>query len=204
MRNDAAASAATVPDARDASSARPATTWWQWMLLYPSLVATLLTAVPTWMDHIQAAYIGVNPRNLAQAEEQNRLWQQNLLCARDQEIQSLRTSHNIEVGAWVCPSGDVLVLIERPSAEQTTYRWVSARTLEQGAGLQFLRPAAAYAAPGELMVAQMAQSVLDQRWLRPGMLKQRVRQGGGCVDLVINTYTGSVQSQVPVACAAPF
>ena len=43
-----------------------------------------------------------------------------------------------------------------------------------------------------------------QRGLREGMLKQRVRQGGGCLDLVINTYTGSVQSQVPVACTAPF
>jgi hypothetical protein len=36
------------------------------------------------------------------------------------------------------------------------------------------------------------------------MLKQRVRQGDGCVDMVINTFTGSVQSQVPVACSAPF
>jgi hypothetical protein len=46
--------------------------------------------------------------------------------------------------------------------------------------------------------------VVNQRWLREGMLKQRVRQGGGCLDIVINTYTGSVQSQVPVACTAAF
>jgi hypothetical protein len=82
-------------------------------------------------------------------------------------------------------------------------RWVSARTLEQEASLLF-HPAAAYAAPGETVVAQLPQSVVDQRWLREGMLKQRVRQGGGCVDLVINTYTGAVHSQVPVACNAPF
>jgi hypothetical protein len=46
--------------------------------------------------------------------------------------------------------------------------------------------------------------VVNQRWIREGVLKQRVRQGGGCVGLVINTYTGSVQSQMPVACNAAF
>ena len=80
---------------------------------------------------------------------------------------------------------------------------MSARTLEQEASLLF-HSAAAYTAPGETVVAQLPQSVVDQRWLREGMLKQRVRQGGGCVDLVINTYTGAVHSQVPVACNAPF
>lgn len=93
--------------------------------------------------------------------------------------------------------------LRRPSADQTIYRWVSARTLEQEASLLF-HPATAAASPGEMVVAQVPQSVVNQRWLREGMLKQRVRQGGGCVDLVINTYTGSVHSQVPVACNAPF
>jgi hypothetical protein len=203
MRNNAIASIATTPDTREASSARTTATWWQWMLLYPSLVATLITAVPTWVDHIQAANIGVKASDLAQAKEQKRLWETNLDCTRAQEIQRIRTSHNTEVGAQVCPSGDVLVQLKRPSADQTIYRWVSARTLEQEASLLF-HPAAAYASPGETVVAQVPQSVVNQRWLQPGLLKQRVRQGGGCLDLVINTYTGSVHSQMPVACNAPF
>jgi hypothetical protein len=203
MRNDATVSAAAVPDTREAPSARTAATWWQWMLLYPSLVATLLSAVPTWLDHIQAANLGVKTSDLAQAKEQKRLWEANLACTRAQEIQRIRTTRDTEVGAQVCPSGDVLVQLRRPSADQTIYRWVSARTLEQEASLLF-HPTAAYASPGEMVVAQVPQSVVNQRWLREGMLKQRVQQGGGCVDLVINTYTGSVQSQVPMACNAPF
>jgi hypothetical protein len=203
MRNDATVSPAAVPDTREAPSARTAATWWQWMLLYPSLVATLLSAVPSWIDHIQAANLGVKTSDLAQAKEQKLLWETNLACTRAQEIQRIRTTRDTEVGAQVCPSGDVLVQLRRPSADQTIYRWVSARTLEQEASLLF-HPAAAYASPGEMVVAQVPQSVVNQRWLREGMLKQRVRQGGGCVDLVINTYTGSVQSQVPVACSAPF
>lgn len=203
MRNDAVASIATTPDTREASSARTASTWWQWMLLYPSLVATLVSAVPSWIDHIQAANIGVKTSDLEQAKEQKRLWEANLDCTRAQEIQRIRTTRDTEVGAQVCPSGDVLVQLRRPSADQTIFRWVSARTLEQEASLLF-HPTAAYATPGETVVAQLPQSVVDQRWLREGMLKRRVRQGAGCVDLVINTYTGSVQSQVPVSCSAPF
>lgn len=203
MRNNAIASIATTPDTREAPSARPTATWWQWMLLYPSLVATLLSAVPSWIDHIQAANIGVKTSDLAQAKEQKRLWETNLDCTRAQEIQRIRTTHDTEVAAQVCPSGDVLVQVRRPSADQTIFRWVSARTLEQEASLLF-HPAAAYASPGEMVVAQVPQSVVNQRWLREGMLKQRVRQGGGCLDIVINTYTGSVQSQVPVACTAAF
>ena len=55
----------------------------------------------------------------------------------------------------------------------------------------------------ETVVGQLPQSVVNQRWIREGILKQRVRHGGGCVDLVINTYTVNVHSQVPVACNAP-
>lgn len=203
MRNNAIASIVTTPDTREAPEARTVATWWHWMLLYPSLVATLLSAVPGWLDHIQAANIGVKTSDLAQAKEQKRLWEANLDCAWAQEVQRIRTTRDTEVGAQVCPSGDVLVQLRRPSADQTIFRWVSARTLEQEASLLF-HPATAYASPGEVVLAQVPQSVVNQRWLREGMLKQRVRQGGGCVDLVINTYTGSVQSQVQVACSAPF
>ena len=203
MRNNAAASIATTPVTREGSSARTKVTWWQWMLLYPSLVATLLSAVPTWLDHIQAANIGVKTSDLAQAKEQKRLWEANLACTRAQEIQRIRTTRDTEVGAQVCPSGDVLVQIRRPSGDQNIFRWVSARTLEQEASRLF-RPTVAYASQGEMVVAQVPQSVVNQRWIRAGMLKQRVRQGGGCVDLVINTYTGNVHSQVPVACNSHF
>lgn len=198
MRNDATALATTVPDARAARALRR---WWQLMLLYPSLVATLLAVVPVWMDHIQAAYLGVNTRDLVQAKEQNRLWQANLECPRTEEIQRIRTGRDMEIGAQVCPSGDVLLLVKRPSAGLTTYRWVSARTIERDALL--LQAAEVNAESREAIVAPLARSVVDQRWLQPGMLNQRVRQpDGACADLVINTYTGSVRSAGPVACTA--
>ena len=81
---------------------------------------------------------------------------------------------------------------------------MSAKTIEQRQVSALLRPSSAYAAPRDMGVTQVSQSVVSQRWLRPGLLKQRVRQGAGCFDLVINTYTGSVVRQSPVACTAAF
>src|SRR5215468_3222486 len=114
-----------------------ASRWWQWVLLYPTLAITLISAVPTWIDHLRAWQIGVSRRDLAQAQEQNRLWRDNLECTKAQEFQRIKTKRNMEVGAEVCPSGDVLLSLKRPEAEQPTFRWVSARTLEQEASVLF-------------------------------------------------------------------
>jgi hypothetical protein len=77
-------------------------------------------------------------------------------------------------------------------------------TIEQRQMSAWLRPPSAYAAPRDMAVVQVSQSVISQRWLQPGLLKQRVRQGGGCLDLVINTYTGSVVRQSAIPCGAAF
>jgi hypothetical protein len=194
----------TAPDAGKNSSSTNATRWWQWMLLYPSLAVTIVTAVPTWIDHVQAMKIGVSSRDLAQAQEQRRLWETNLECAQVQEIQRIKTNHNAEVGARVCPTGDVLLQMKQPDAERPSFHWVSAKTIEQRQVSMVLRPGSAYAASRDMAVVQVSQSVVSQRWLQPGLLKQRVRQGPGCFDLVINTYTGRVVRQSPIACTAAF
>jgi hypothetical protein len=203
MSDSALQATLPVPATAEATERPTANRWWQWVLLYPALAVALVSAVPTWIDHVQAMRIGVDRRNLAQAQEQNKLWQVNLECARVQEIQRIKTARNMEIGAQVCPSGDVLLLLKRPEAEQPTFRWVSARTLEQEARVSLVTPA--YADEREVpRTTTIAQSVVNQRWLRPGVLKQRVRGANGCADLVINTYTGSVTSRMPVSCGAPF
>src|SRR5947208_7135585 len=117
MRNHSPAAAGTVPDTSKASASTSATRWWQWMLLYPSLAVTIVTAVPSWIDHVQAMKIGVSSRDLAQAQEQRRLWEANLECAQVQEIQRIRTNHNAEVGARVCPTGEVLLQMKQLDAD---------------------------------------------------------------------------------------
>ena len=200
MANQAIVAEGSVPTTADTPSSRTANRWWQWMLVYPTLAIALISALPTWIDHYQSARLGVSRQNLVLAEEQNRLWQANFDCAKAQEIQGIKTTRNVEVGAQVCPTGDVLIRLKLPDSELAKIRWVSARSLEQTA---FFGASAAYAASAS--VGSESRSVVNQRWLRAGLLKQRVRQNsGGCLDITINTYKGSVVSQTPVACSAVF
>ena len=90
--------------------------WWQWVLLYPTLIVSLLTAIPAWIDKYQAYKLGINSKALAAANEQNQLWQANLECTKSQEFQRVTNQHKIEVGAHLCPSGDLLVFIRHPDA----------------------------------------------------------------------------------------
>jgi hypothetical protein len=201
MRNDVIA-AATLPasteTAPEITPPRNAIRWWQWVLLYPTLAGTLFSAAPTWVNAIQSLQHGVAREDLAFAQEQNRLFEQNTECLKS-EIQPIRNNRNVEVGAQVCPTGDVLIRIKPPDGGQKL-RWVSVRSLEAFGGFG---PARAFAAP-PVTVSQASQTVLEQRWLRPGFLKQRVREANACFDLVINTYTGSVVGRTAVACNAAF
>src|SRR5262245_44760299 len=202
MANQAMAVEGSVPTNVNTPSSPTANRWWQWVLIYPTLAITLISPLPTWVDHYQSARLGVSRQNLGLAEEQNRLWQANFDCAKAQEIQGIKTTRNVEVGAQVCPTGDVLIRLKLPDSEQPKIRWVSARSLEQTA---FLGPSTAYAAPASSTAGGQSQSVVNQRWLRAGLLKQRGRQtSGSCLDIVINTYTGTVVRQSSVACSAAF
>ena len=202
MGNHVMAANSSISAETETPAPKAATRWWQWVLLYPTLAVTLISAVPTWLEKFQAVQLGVSRQNLALAQEQGKLWEANFECARAQDINAIRNSRNVEVGAQVCPSGDVLIRIKVPDAERPKLRWVSARSLEQA--FLGLGPATAFAAPPSGGGSHGAQSVVNQRWLRTGLLKQRVRQGTGCVDLVIKTATGTVVSQTPVACGAAF
>lgn len=180
------------------------TQWWQWMLLYPTLAVSLLTAIPEWMDKYQAYKLGVSSKTLDAANEQNQLWQKNLECTKTLDFRSVTNPHNIQVGAHVCPTGDLLVLIKHPGTVAPQYRWVGFNTFLVAGSL--ISPAVAYAATPEIVLAQdLLPRVINQRWLQPGLLKQRLAYpNGACFDVVVNTYTGAVVSQAPTACNSPF
>src|SRR5207249_10423113 len=98
MRNHSPAAAGTVLDTSKTSASTSATRWWQWMLLYPSLAVTIVTAVPSWIDHVQAMKIGVSSRDLAQAQEQRRLWEANRECAGVQGCERIGRSRKLAAG----------------------------------------------------------------------------------------------------------
>src|SRR5258708_39174864 len=92
------------------------------------------------------------------------------------EFQGVKNELNIEVGARVCPSGDVLLLI-KPPAHDPVYRWVAINKFIQTAGLVGLAVADAHT--DQTIVAQGVYVVLTQRWVQQGVLKQRLRYPNG-------------------------
>lgn len=197
--------------------------WWQWMIMYPTLMVSLIGAVPQYKDWITALHLGVPSRSVAQAEEQRRLWERNFECARREEPRIVTTPSNIKVVVTTCPSsGDVLVEVNTPDSGKNI-RWIALNTFLREASLApGIRKA--FAAEGHLgaynqsgstaerrkaasdsarhaKFAQASSGVVCQKRLSNNYIIRRIRlEGGGCLDEVINPYTGQVVESRPAPC----
>ncbi len=182
------------------ASRRPPRKWWQWVLMYPTLLVALLGSVPTALELVRAARLGVPFGDSAAAAAQHALWERNLECTR-QGFTLVVNPHQVEVGALVCPSGDVLLRV-RPPGGDPHYRWVSAEGLaaslaRSGRGWLPVARADEAAAPAP------PPAPVCQRWLDGRRLLRRIRTADGCIDEVIDSYTGQVLERRRVDCAAP-
>jgi len=207
--------------AKQVNEHRPAA-WWQWMIMYPTLVVSLVGAVPQYKDWITALHLGVPPGSVAQAEEQRRLWERNFECARKEEPKTVTTPSNIKVVVTPCPSGDVLVEVNTPDSGKNI-RWIALNTFLREASLApgirkafaaeghlgaynqggstAERRKAAGDFPRQAVFAQASSGVVCQKRLSNGHIIRRIRlEGGGCLDEVINPYTGQVVDSRPAPC----
>ena len=41
--------------------------WWQWILVYPALALALITALPDWLERIEAWQVNIEKDKLAEA-----------------------------------------------------------------------------------------------------------------------------------------
>lgn len=101
--------------------------WWQTFLTTPALLLALGggigTAVPAVWKEIKAYRMGVESSRLAEAQEQQTLWEKNLACVRGKSVYTITIAEARETGVTLCPSGDALLKYQR-SATLTTYTWV--------------------------------------------------------------------------------
>jgi len=198
--------------------------WWEWVLLYPSLVVglsgALIGAVPQYVTWIQAYRIGVPSNQVFSAQTQNELWNKNADCAKALP-RPVTIEENILVSVNACPSGDVLVKVTYPG-DKELYRWIPLKMVTSsspetrapvtrdspiellaanwrvsaGSPLMFAEEKT-LSAPG---VAQSQKQVICQRWVGNGRLLRRIRDAGMCYDEIINTYTGKVEERKPAEC----
>lgn len=180
--------------------------WWQWVLVYPTLAITLVSAVPTFYELYRSFHLDVPFGQSAEASEQNRLWQQEFECVRKIDLKILTNEYHVQIGSDICPSGNILLMVNRPEWDNPQYRWLSwaqyAATSRNSTLPDLFAPAHA-AESTELLLTQSPRgTILCQRWLDTGkgLLLQRIETPHGCFDQVINTYTGWVISSQPAAC----
>ena len=181
------------------NTARKPHTWWQWMLLYPALIITLISSVPTYFELFWSFKLDVPYGQSDLAKQQSHLWGKNFSCTKA-ETNWIRTENNYEIDATICDSGDILVWVRGPRGEPRA-TWVPVDGLIKNSKLAFF-VSSAYADKRDTnaRIDQSGGAVICQRFIGEGRLLRRIRTSSGCFDQVINTYTGQVIQQGSAPC----
>lgn len=191
------------------------TRWWHWVLLYPAAAGALLTAVPDWIDSIQAFRNGITNRSNMEAEQQLSLWRRNASCL-SLPFGWYNNPGNVRVNATTCPSGDVLVRVSTPGPDsRTLLEWVDLGSILGESGGSLIPQARAASSRGVAQIGRASQPS-QARSLSAGQpgatatpichrygqrqLLRRISTRQGCFDEVIDMMNGVVVRRTRVSC----
>ncbi len=169
--------------------------WWQWLLMYPTLAVAIIGAIPQYQSWWQAHKLKVPANRVSQAEEQLALWNKNAECTKKEIPYSIKTIRNELIETTVCPSGDMLVKLQKPDKQTADSRWIGFDTFgdtNMAAYDPFAKEAyAKEIEKGTNLYAQIV-AILCQYRDAKGFIVRRVRLANGqCQEEVINPYTGA-------------
>jgi hypothetical protein len=175
--------------------------WWQWVLMYPTIVIALAGAIPQYYQWISAVAIGLSPfGDVGDAKQQEKTWERNVNCLRSIDHIKPNSSTSYSIDLVSCPTGDILVtLTPLQNPDQQVSRWIITRAL-------FTQ--VADAAPARLELAQVTTpagspdpvSVLDIKKEGASVVRRIERSDKTCVDETIDAYTGRRMEQKPAPC----
>ncbi len=171
--------------------------WWQWVLVYPTLVTALIGAIPTFVQLYRAWDMDVPYSKVGSALNQSALWQKNTACLGAKQIEQVTTSHLSDISLLRCSNDDLLVALPKG------LHWIAAEELEIKKAEHSTMFQEAFASEGNPEHRFLAQTrmVICQRKLKDGLLLLRVRYGSNqCFDETINTYTGALIKRVQSSC----
>ena len=200
---------------------RPAR-WWQWLLIYPALAISLLTAAPQWIDKLQALANNVQNRSYVEAMEQHDLYEKNLSCTT-LPFDWYSTPDDVDVDATLCDSGDLYVRAQTPDRKQFTYfvplERVTGTTKSGGAAqtalilperglakLAVSRVPATAAATNECQPPKPppqqpgTATVVCTKFIDSRNVLRHVSTPDGCFDQVFDSYTGQMVRSTKVLC----
>jgi hypothetical protein len=178
--------------------------WWQWVLMYPTIILALGGAIPQYYQWISAAALGLSPfADVGDAKQQERTWERNLTCLRSIDHIKPTSSTNYSIDLVSCPTGDILVtLTPLQNPDQQVSRWIVTKTL-------FTQVADA-SPPPRIELAQVAAApkenvdaarILDIRKQGADVVRRIQRPDNTCVDESIDAFTGRRLDQKPAPCS---
>jgi len=180
------------------------TKWWQWVLVYPTLVISIGGAIPQFLTWIKAYKLDVPSNAVHLAIDQGRLWEKNFSCPKDKVPGTVKTPRNDTLEVIVCPSGDILVKVMQPDKPDPYYRWIAFDTFTTRGSHLVPTGQKAYAEEISLrldMLAQPGSMVICQGRDHKGFVIRVIRlPSGQCQEEVINPYTGRVVSVRSAPC----
>ena len=176
------------------------TKWWQWVLVYPTLILGLFGSAPTLVQLYQSWKYDVTRAEVPFAKTQHLLWQRNAECQFNPPDWGTKIL-SINVDAKVCPTGDIL--ISTSSYAKRKYVWIPIEdTFNNNSDTLFGIFNTAYASELSFQSETDSNEILIcKRWLSNGELLRRIAIAeSGCYDEIINTYNGEVIEKKAVSC----
>jgi hypothetical protein len=173
------------------------TKWWQWFLVYPTLITSIIAAIPTFHQIIRSYQIGVPYANVAKAEEQRLLWERNYDCIRENVnavVATTKTNDIVKAGACK-DTGDIIIEVNKADGTKIA-RWVSFQKLCEPCVVELITDSAFAMEPKGRMEIEM----ICQKWIDKKHLYRRVKVGNTCYDEMVNTYTGEIVMRATVPC----
>ncbi|MGA8818928.1 MAG: hypothetical protein WB624_16645 [Xanthobacteraceae bacterium] len=174
--------------------------WWQWVLMYPTIIIALFAGLPQIYQWASAVGLGLSPfANVDAAKAQEEAWQRNVDCLHGIDHVKPSSSTNYAIDLVSCPSGDILVTLtplQNPS--QQISRWIVTQDLfTQVAWSFFVQPALAQSPQPS---AVTPERIIDIKKQGATIIRRVQLSSGACVDETIDAYTGRRSSQKPAPC----
>jgi hypothetical protein len=86
--------------------------WWQWMLMYPTIIIALAGAIPQYYQWMTAVALGLPfLSDVNDAQQQEKAWERNVNCVRSIDHIKPTSSTNYSIDLVSCPTGDILVTL---------------------------------------------------------------------------------------------
>ena len=176
--------------------------WWQWVLMYPTIVIAIFAGIPQIYQWVSAMAMGLSPfANVSDAQAQEKAWERNVDCLHSIDHVKPTSSTNYSIDLVSCPSGDILVtLTPLQNPDQQISRWIITKTLFSELAQSFLTlPALAQSSPSQ-PARPTPERIVDIKRQGSTVIRRVQLSDNTCIDETIDAYGGRRLSQKAAPC----